>query len=163
MPEFFTVAFLDHVVTGFNKWLFHLTPWKVVGYVGIFMFGGRWLVQAWASKQKGRVTMPRLFWYMSVVGSLMTLSYFIWGKNDSVGILGNLFPFTVALYNLYLDVRHHGWSGQKNVAGAEIVQATTPEVPVDELDTDPIDEPLDLPPVTRDNRTTTQRLETVAG
>jgi len=32
------------------------------------------------------------------------LCYFIFGKNDSVGILSNLFPFTVALYNLYL---HH--------------------------------------------------------
>jgi hypothetical protein len=50
--------------------------------------------------------MPRLFWYMSALGSVMLLSYFVFGKNDSVGILSNLFPLFVALYNLYLDLKH---------------------------------------------------------
>jgi lipid-A-disaccharide synthase-like uncharacterized protein len=27
--------------------------------------------------------------------------------NDSVGVLSNLFPSSVAVYNLYLDIRHH--------------------------------------------------------
>ena len=36
--------------------------------------------------------MPRIFWIMSVLGSALLLSYFIWGKNDSVGVLSNLFP-----------------------------------------------------------------------
>jgi lipid-A-disaccharide synthase-like uncharacterized protein len=36
----------------------------------------------------------------------MLLSYFVFGKNDSVGILSNLFPLFVALYNLYLDLKH---------------------------------------------------------
>jgi lipid-A-disaccharide synthase-like uncharacterized protein len=29
----------------------------------------------------------------------------VFGKNDSVGVLSNLFPFAVALYNLYLHRR----------------------------------------------------------
>jgi lipid-A-disaccharide synthase-like uncharacterized protein len=41
---------------------------------------------------------------MSLAGSLLTLSYFTFGKNDSVGILSNLFPCMVASYNLFLDV-----------------------------------------------------------
>ena len=40
------------------------------------------------------------------VGSVMTLSYFIWGKNDSVGILSNAFPALVSVYNLVIDLRH---------------------------------------------------------
>jgi lipid-A-disaccharide synthase-like uncharacterized protein len=32
-------------------------------------------------------------------------SYFICGKNDSVGILSNLIPAGVGGYNLYLDLR----------------------------------------------------------
>jgi lipid-A-disaccharide synthase-like uncharacterized protein len=40
---------------------------------------------------------------MSVSGSLLLLAYFTWGKNDSVGVLSNLFPMLVALYNLGLD------------------------------------------------------------
>ncbi len=43
---------------------------------------------------------------MSISGSLLLLSYFIFGKNDSVGILSNLFPAGVAGYNLYLDLTH---------------------------------------------------------
>jgi lipid-A-disaccharide synthase-like uncharacterized protein len=30
----------------------------------------------------------------------------VFGKNDSVGILSNLFPLFVALYNLYLDIKN---------------------------------------------------------
>ena len=49
---------------------------------------------------------PRTFWYMSLVGSLLLLSYFIFGKNDSVGVLSNLFPASIAAYNLFLDTRN---------------------------------------------------------
>jgi lipid-A-disaccharide synthase-like uncharacterized protein len=83
-----------------------VTPWKLVGYLGVFLFAGRWFVQLAASRAHGKVVMPRLFWYMSGLGSVMLLSYFVFGKNDSVGILSNLFPLFVALYNLYLDIKH---------------------------------------------------------
>jgi len=85
----------------------HITPWKLIGYVGTFMFGGRWLVQFFASRRAGKPVIPRVFWYMSIVGSLMTLSYFLF--SDSVGVLGNLFPAFTAAYSLYLDIRHRGW------------------------------------------------------
>jgi lipid-A-disaccharide synthase-like uncharacterized protein len=82
-----------------------VTPWKLVGYLGVALFAGRWFVQLWASRAVGRPTVPRVFWYMSMTGSLLLLAYFIFGKNDSVGILSNLFPAVIAGYNLYLDLR----------------------------------------------------------
>jgi lipid-A-disaccharide synthase-like uncharacterized protein len=82
-----------------------ITGWKLIGYAGVALFGGRWLVQAAASAKNKAVTMPRLFWYMSLLGSLFCLFYFIFGKNDSVGILSYLLPSTVAAYNLMLDYR----------------------------------------------------------
>lgn len=82
-----------------------VTPWKIIGYAGVASFSTRWFVQLWASKKEKRVTMPRAFWVMSVFGSVCLLSYFTWGKNDSVGILSNLFPAFVSLYNLWLDLR----------------------------------------------------------
>ncbi len=89
----------------------HITLWKLIGYTGALMFGGRWLVQFLASRRAGKPVIPRLFWYMSVVGSLMTLSYFLFSsKQDSVGVLQNLFPSFTALYSLYLDIRHRGWN-----------------------------------------------------
>lgn len=81
-----------------------VTGWKIIGWTGALMFTGRWIVQLLSSKKHGRPTFPMVYWWMSVAGSLMTLSYFIWGKNDSVGILQNLFPAFVASYNLYLEI-----------------------------------------------------------
>ncbi len=83
-----------------------ITGWKIIGYLGVGMFSGRWIIQMAASTKHQRVVMPRMFWYMSLAGSLMVLSYFIFGKNDSVGILSNLFPSFIAAYNLTLDIRH---------------------------------------------------------
>lgn len=93
----------------------HVTPWKLIGYTGALMFGGRWLVQFVASKRAGKPVIPRVFWYMSVVGSLMTLSYFLFSsKQDSVGVLQNLFPAFTALYSLSLDIKHRGWHRDRN-------------------------------------------------
>jgi len=83
-----------------------VTSWKLVGYLGVVLFAGRWFVQLAASKASGKPVMPRLFWYMSVSGSVLLLAYFVFGKNDSVGVMSNLFPLFVALYNLYLDTQN---------------------------------------------------------
>ncbi|MCG8435615.1 MAG: lipid-A-disaccharide synthase N-terminal domain-containing protein [Gammaproteobacteria bacterium] len=83
-----------------------ITPWKIIGYIGVCLFAGRWLVQVFASRTQGKPVVPRLFWFMSLSGSLLLLLYFIFGKNDSVGILSNLFPSLIAAYNLFLDYRH---------------------------------------------------------
>ena len=92
----------------------HMTPWKLIGLTGALMFGARWLVQFAASRRARRPVIPRLFWYMSIVGSLMTLSYFLFSaKQDAVGVLQNLFPAFSALYSLYLDIGHRGWRRDK--------------------------------------------------
>jgi lipid-A-disaccharide synthase-like uncharacterized protein len=82
-----------------------LTPWKLIGFLGALMFAGRWLVQAWATRRAGRPMIPRSFWIISLTGSAMVTSYFIWGKNDSVGVLTNLLPASVAFYNLVMDIK----------------------------------------------------------
>jgi lipid-A-disaccharide synthase-like uncharacterized protein len=82
-----------------------VTPWKLVGYVGVLLFAGRWVVQVIATRKHGRPVVPRIFWTMSVAGSLLLLAYFVWGKNDSVGVMANLFPAGVALYNWWMDIR----------------------------------------------------------
>ena len=94
-----------------------ITPWKLVGFLGVALFAGRWFVQVHASSRSGRPTVTPVFWYMSIAGSLLLLLYFTFGKNDSVGILSNLFPFTIAVYNLWL----HGLprNGQPLPPGSE--------------------------------------------
>jgi lipid-A-disaccharide synthase-like uncharacterized protein len=83
-----------------------ITPWKLIGYLGVALFAGRWFVQMYYSRKRGRPVVPTVFWLMSISGSLLLLAYFTFGKNDSVGILSNLFPAGVAGYNLLLDLRH---------------------------------------------------------
>lgn len=92
-------------LTLWNDLVVVVTPWKLVGYTGVLLFGTRWVVQLAASRLAGRPVIPRAFWYMSVVGSLLLLAYFTFGKNDSVGVLANLFPAFTAGYNLWLDLR----------------------------------------------------------
>ncbi len=102
-----SLHFFGHPVT--------VTGWKLVGYCGTLVFAGRWVVQIVASRKAGHPVVPIFFWYMSAAGSLMVLSYFTFGKNDSVGILGNLFPAFIACYNLYLAQTHR----QKQAKQAE--------------------------------------------
>ena len=93
----------------------HMSPWKLIGLTGALMFGSRWVVQFIASKRQGKPVIPRVFWYMSIAGSLMTLSYFIFSsKQDAVGVIQNLFPAFTAVYSLYLDIRHRGWHRDRN-------------------------------------------------
>jgi len=55
---------------------------------------------------------------MSLVGNVALLSYFIFGKNDSVGIISNLFPTFTASYNLWLDIKTRHLIDEKSEAGA---------------------------------------------
>jgi lipid-A-disaccharide synthase-like uncharacterized protein len=82
------------------------TPWKIVGIFGNFLFAARWIVQFLASRAARKVVMPKTFWYLSLAGAGLCLAYFVWGKNDAVGVLAYLFPTFVAAYNLVLQYRH---------------------------------------------------------
>lgn len=81
------------------------TGWKIFGYIGLIIFSSRWIIQLYSSKVHGQPIVPRSFWLLSVTGSVFLLVYFIFGKNDSVGTLSNLFPAIIALYNLFLDMK----------------------------------------------------------
>ena len=99
--------FLTHELNRVLEALHHfeLTPWKVVGLLGSVMFTSRWFVQLYYTRKLKRVVMPLSFWWLSVLGSALLLSYFIVGKNDSVGILSNFFPAFVSIYNLVVHMR----------------------------------------------------------
>jgi len=86
---------------------FQLTPWKAIGLFGTLLFTARWFVQFYATRKHKRVTVPMSFWYLSVAGSVLTLAYFIWGKNDSVGIIQTAFPMFVSFYNVFAHLRQH--------------------------------------------------------
>ncbi|HLS80161.1 MAG TPA: lipid-A-disaccharide synthase N-terminal domain-containing protein [Steroidobacter sp.] len=100
-----------------------ITPWKLIGYLGVFMFTGRWVVQVLATRRRRRPVIPTFFWTMSIIGSGLLLAYFIWGKNDSVGVLSNLFPMTVAVYNLMMARHARSMQGPASLEAQPAPQA----------------------------------------
>ncbi len=85
----------------------HMSIWKLIGLTGAAMFGTRWLVQFAASRRARKSVIPKSFWIMSLIGSGMTLSYFLFSpKQDAVGVMQNFFPALSAIYGLWLDARH---------------------------------------------------------
>lgn len=104
---------MNDILLNLDLGAFHvvITGWKIVGYLGVTLFAGRWVVQLIASRRARRPVMPRAFWYMSVSGSILLLTYFTIGKNDSVGVLSNLFPAFTAAYNLWLDMKTRAATG----------------------------------------------------
>lgn len=77
--------------------------WLAVGLTGQLMFSARWIIQWLASEKVRKSVVPSTFWYFSLVGGLMVLSYGLW-KMDPVIILGQ---FGVLIYarNIYLLLR----------------------------------------------------------
>lgn len=105
------MSFMDSEITWLAWTGIHMSPWKLIGLTGALMFGTRWVVQLIATRRARKPVIPRAFWYMSIVGSLMTLSYFVFSqKQDAVGVVQNLFPAFTAAYSLWVDIRHRGWN-----------------------------------------------------
>ena len=63
--------------------------WLCVGIVGQLMFSMRWVLQWLASERARTSVVPANFWYYSLVGGLMVLSYGLY-KGDPVIILGQI-------------------------------------------------------------------------
>ena len=74
--------------------------WLVVGFCGQALFFGRFLVQWIASERARRSVIPAAFWYMSIVGGLITLAYAIYIR-DPVFIVGQSTGTLVYARNLY--------------------------------------------------------------
>ena len=91
---------MEELISKLQDWDF----WIVLGFFAQFLFFSRFLVQWIASERKGASTVPVSFWYISLCGSLLLLSYAVHIK-DPVFILGQCFGFTVYTRNLMLIAR----------------------------------------------------------
>jgi lipid-A-disaccharide synthase-like uncharacterized protein len=75
--------------------------WVGIGLAGQACFFSRFLVQWIASERQKRSVVPRAFWYRSISGGLILLSYSLW-RRDPVFILGQSIGLFVYLRNLAL-------------------------------------------------------------
>jgi lipid-A-disaccharide synthase-like uncharacterized protein len=91
----------DH--DGFMPFQEHYLLWKCIGFAGIATFGTRFLVQWLYSEKQGESRVPVIFWWQSLIGTVLCLAYFL-RQQDSVGIAGyvlNIIPYTRNLMLVY--------------------------------------------------------------
>lgn len=77
------------------------TIWIGIGFFGQALFFGRWVVQWIVSEKKAQSEVPLSFWYMSLIGGLITLAYAIY-RRDPVFIAGQSVGSVVYIRNLML-------------------------------------------------------------
>jgi lipid-A-disaccharide synthase-like uncharacterized protein len=80
--------------------------WKVVGWLGNAVFFSRFFVQWYATEKLKRVVVPTAFWWLSLLGSLLLLSYALFYKGDSVFIFAYAFTWIPYIRNLVIHYRH---------------------------------------------------------
>lgn len=85
---------LKRAIRRVNPWF-----WFALGLVAQALFTGRFVVQWVASERQKKSVIPVSFWYLSISGSLLLLTYAIW-RQDPVFILGQAFGSIVYVRNL---------------------------------------------------------------
>jgi lipid-A-disaccharide synthase-like uncharacterized protein len=79
--------------------------WVMVGFIGQVIFGLRFVIQWIATERKKKVVVPVAFWYMSLAGTIILLSYSIY-RLDPVFIAGFSLNMIIYLRNLYFVYLH---------------------------------------------------------
>jgi lipid-A-disaccharide synthase-like uncharacterized protein len=79
--------------------------WTIIGFVGQFTFGGRFILQWLVSEYKKKSHVPVAFWYLSLVGSIILLAYSI-HRVEPIFILGFSLNAIIYVRNLHLIYKH---------------------------------------------------------
>lgn len=85
----------------------HLNPstvWLAIGFLGQALFGARFLVQWLSSERSRRSVIPMSFWYLSLGGGLILLSYAIY-RHDPVFMVGQMTGSVIYVRNIQLRTR----------------------------------------------------------
>jgi len=79
-------------------------PWVIVGFTGQIFFSLRFIVQWIASERRKESVVPVYFWYFSILGSSILLSYAI-HRRDPVFIAGQACGLGIYVRNLMFIYR----------------------------------------------------------
>jgi lipid-A-disaccharide synthase-like uncharacterized protein len=102
-------------VTGLDELLRLLSnPWILIGFFGQLMFFMRFLTQWVVSERRKESVIPIAFWYFSLGGGLILLSYAIHRK-DPVFIVGQATGAFIYIRNLMLIFRKKKATVQSHV------------------------------------------------
>jgi lipid-A-disaccharide synthase-like uncharacterized protein len=77
------------------------TAWHIIGFTGILLFASRFWVQWWCAEIHRKSYLGKSFWWLSLIGDILMLSYFF-KINDPVNMIGPLFGLIPYIRNLML-------------------------------------------------------------
>jgi lipid-A-disaccharide synthase-like uncharacterized protein len=80
--------------------------WNIVGGLGNAAFFSRFLVQWYATEKQKRVVVPAVFWWLSLAGSILLLSYAVFYDRHTVIVLAYCFTWIPYIRNLIIHHRH---------------------------------------------------------
>ena len=80
--------------------------WKVIGWSGNAIFFSRFMVQWYATEKRKQVVVPTAFWWLSLLGTVILLSYALFHTRDSVFIFAYAFAWIPYMRNLVIHYRH---------------------------------------------------------
>ncbi len=106
-------------MTGFTT---HMNVWVVLGFIGQFLFGSRFFVQWIVSEKRGESIIPEIFWYLSMGGSAILLTYAIY-RRDPVFIMGQGTGLFIYIRNIMLIYKKR--RVLSNAAGKQIGKYST--------------------------------------
>ena len=89
------VPFLESYLNNYPE-----TIMIVIGFGGQTLFATRFVIQWLSSETAGRSVIPVAFWYFSISGGLVLLTYAIW-RQDPVIIAGQSVGVLIYARNLY--------------------------------------------------------------
>src|ERR1044071_1450370 len=80
--------------------------WKVIGWLGNAVVFSRFFVEWYATRRKKSVVGATSVWWLSLIGSLLLLSYALGHQRDSVFIFAYAFTWIPYIRNLVIHYRH---------------------------------------------------------
>jgi len=98
-------AIANMIRSAFHEQLIKDPVWGTVGFIGQVVFGTRFILQWIVSEYKKKSHVPRAFWFISLVGSLILLVYAFHIRNP-VFILGFSLNTLIYLRNIHLIYEH---------------------------------------------------------
>lgn len=101
------------------------TFWLAFGLLGQAAFASRFLVQWVASEVAGYSHVPKVFWYLSIVGSLILLAYAIHRRDPvfTIAYLPNTFIYVRNLVLIHREERQ-----PQSVPTGELAAEPSPRV-----------------------------------
>lgn len=85
--------------------------WHLLGTLAYFLFSSRFWIQWWYTEKARTSQLPLSFWWLSLIGALLSIAYFV-RIGDSVNLIGPLVGLIPYLRNLMLMRKNKGVAQQ---------------------------------------------------